>query len=120
MNLKKMEEKRMEDTGRRRAGWKRGLCDGESGEQRFTASAVGRSRGHGLLLSPVTSTRASASSLRCLPASAPGRRLVSVSHLHGCRSVFLGLWSLRDRLWFRIGISQPLPTQSFLSSHSGK
>lgn len=39
--------------------------------------------------------------------------LVSVSHLLSCRSVFLGLWSLRDRLWFRIGISQPLPIESF-------
>lgn len=43
MKWKKMEGKRMEDRGRCREGWKGGLCDGKSGEQRFTASAVGRS-----------------------------------------------------------------------------
>lgn len=51
MKWKKMEGKRMEDPGRPREGWKRGLCDRKSREQRFTASAVGRSWGHGLLLS---------------------------------------------------------------------
>lgn len=77
------------------------------------ASTVGHYWGHGLLLSPVTSARASASSLCCPPASALGGHLVSISHLHSCRFVFLGLWALRDRLWFRIGIFQPLPTKSF-------
>lgn len=68
---------------------------------------------HGLLLNPVTSARASASSLP------PALALGSVSYLRGCCSVFLGLWFPWDRLWFRVGVSQPLPMEPFPHSIRG-